>query len=340
MSRVPAARSTTRGHHITVPSVLPIAMSLVLSPVLACLSMPTVARAQNLTELNAQIDEVEGALAAQTQTVDSTRNSLMQTIKVSYKAGDIGSSGALAMMLEAEDMDTLLSNAQYTSSLNRKYAQEVTAAQEARNALETTRGELIQLKEEREARMLAQANKDSGQYHYCQWGEAYSDLRYFVGTIGSAGCGLCAYTTVVNMLNGVSYDIPTMLATRGDWYGTEEYVDSTAGSPNGMTHAAWTKDHFDINMTSIPATVADARAALEEGETALVICSGGTVFHDKAGVWRWSGGHYVCIYRCDETGFYVHDSSYQGDAGTAVHYTDEEIANMCSHAENITKFSK
>lgn len=293
---------------------------------------PTISYAKTIAELDESIASIEASLATKEQLVNSTQAELSDNIKTAYKTNNMGSSTLVALM-DSNGIEQMLSNEQYARSINRKYIESInnatTAVAELADAKETLEG----LRAEKVAQQEARKNADT--MHFCQWGQYYSDIRYFCGTIGSAGCGLCAYTSAVNILKGTDYTPDSMLSLRGDWAGTEEYITSTVGSPDGKNHADWTYDTFGIHMEQLDANTAVARQVLEDNECALIICSGGTVFHDKAGVWRWSGGHYVLAYRCDDNGFYVHDSSYQGDNGTAVYYTDAEIAPMLRTAEQM-----
>ena len=55
----------------------------------------------------------------------------------------------------------------------------------------------------------------------------------------------------------------------------------------------------------------------------------GQAFKDKNSGWRYTNGHYVCIYRCDDGGFYVQDSAgTTKEDGVAVYYTDDEMGTM------------
>lgn len=333
---MPKNKENPRGHVRPMPVVAAVAAALLISVLVA----PRTAHAETIAELSARIEEIEGQMREREEVVDATKASLVETVREAYKTGDRSPQSALSFILASGDMDALLSKTQYADAMSRKYIHEIDAAREARAELEGMRDELESMRKELEARRDSMANADDGRYHYCQWGESYSDIRYYCGTIGSAGCGLCCYTSVVNILNGTSYDIPTMLSTRGDWRGEEGLLDSYAGTHGGMTHHDWTLDHFGIESEPIPATVGAARAALEGGESCLILCTKGKVFHDKAGAWRWSNGHFVCLYRCDDNGFYVHDPSYQGDNGTAVFYSDAEASAMFANANNLVKYHK
>ena len=331
-----------RKHHrdaFPVPNAI-----IVSAALLSALALPTIApqpaAGETIAELSDRIADIENQMREREETVEATKASLMGTVREAYKTGDRSPQSTLSFLLASGDMDALLSKTQYADAMSRQYVHEIAVARDARAELEGTRDELNTMRKELEARRDAMTNADDGRFHYCQWGEPYSNIRYYCGTIGSAGCGLCCYTSVVNILNGTSYDIPTMLATRGDWMGEEGLLDSYVGTPEGMTHHDWTLDHFGIESEPVAPSVEDARAALEGGESCLILCTKGKVFHDKAGAWRWSSGHFVCVYRCDDNGFYVHDPSYQGDNGTAVFYSDAEAAEMFYNANNLVRYHK
>lgn len=296
------------------------------------LASPVAAHAKTISELDDAIAGIESSIGTKEQAVSDAQAALSETIKSNYKGNS--NRAMLYVLMDSNGLEAMVANEQYAKSVNRKYLRTIENANTAMSELRDAKATLEVLRAEKVAQQEARKNADV--YHYCQWGEPYSDIRYFCGTIGSAGCGLCAYTSAINILKGTDYSPDTMLAIRGDWVGTEEYVDSTVGSPNGLNHADWTKDRFDVTMESLPAQVGTARDVLSDNEAVIIICSGGTVFHDKAGSWRWSGGHYVIAYRCDGNGFYVHDSSYQGDNGTAVYYTDGEMQGMLTAAGQMT----
>lgn len=304
-------------------------MAVVTSMVGGLVSLPTISYAKTINELDESIASIEASLAAKEQMVAETQGELSDNIKTAYKTNN-GSHPTLVALMDSDGFESMVSNEQYARSINRKYVESINNATNAVNELADAKATLEMLREEKIAQQEARKNADT--MHFCQWGQYYSNIRYFCGTIGSAGCGLCAYTSAVNILKGTNYTPDSMLSLRGDWAGTEEFITSTVGSPNGLNHADWTYDTFGIHVEMLDATTSVARQALEDNECALIICSGGTVFHDKAGVWRWSGGHYVVAYRCDGGGFYVHDSSYQGDNGSAVYYTDADMQNMLNVA--------
>lgn len=316
---LPTMRSTTLLKHVSLTTAIATTM------VGGLLGLPTVSYAKTVSELDEAIASIEANLVAKEQAVTETQAELSNTIKATYKSNQ-GGNPTLTALIDANGLESMVSNEQYARSINKKYVNAINSATAARDELSEAKATLEALRAEKIAQQEARKHADS--MHFCQWGEYYSDIRYFCGTIGSAGCGLCAYTSAVNILKGTNYTPDTMLSLRGDWAGTEEYIDSKVGSPNGQNHADWTESTFDIHMETLNANTTLARQVLEDNEATIIICSGHTVFHDKAGVWRWSGGHYVLAYRCDEGGFYVHDSSYKGDNGSGVYYTDAEMQNM------------
>ena len=306
-----------------------LAATITTTMVGSLLGFPAISYAKTISELDESIANIEASLATKEQAVADTQAELSDTIKTNYKSSQVGNP-TLNALLDADGVESMVSNEQYARSINRKYVTAINNATIALDELANAKATLEGLRAEKVAQQDARKHADS--MHFCQWGEAYSNIRYFCGTIGNAGCGLCAYTSAVNILKGTNYTPDTMLALRGDWAGTEEYIDSRVGSVDGQNHADWTESTFDIHMETLDATTSAARQALEDGESAILICSAQKVFHDKAGIWRWSGGHYILTYRCDDHGFYVHDSSYKDDNGSAVYYTDAEMQQMMNVA--------
>lgn len=302
-----------------------IAVAMVASP-LAIAASPTPAAAQTIKEIDASIAEVEATIREQEEVVSGAQAILSEAVKEAYKSGDLASGSEMELILNADTLDDLISNSQYVEAMNGKYASTIDSAREALAELAEARDALVELRAEKEAQIKSRERADS--MHFCQWGEDYSDIRYYAGTIGSAGCGLCAYTVAMNILKGTDYTPETILPERGDWQGMDHYPDDCTGTPDGSTHAQWTKTAFDVEMEALDNSVSALREALSDNESVVTVMARGQVFKNKQGTWRYTGGHYVCIYRCDDKGFYVQDSSYKGDEGTAVYYTDDEITGM------------
>lgn len=301
---------------------------------------PSVSYALTLDEVTEELARAEDSVDACEQAVTDAQAALAMSMRESYKSGDADAGKVWELILDSDSMEALITATEYVTSLSRKQGQVIDDAKHALWELTGERERLASLQSEEQGRIAAQENRDSGKYHFCQWGESWSGLPYWGGgSIGADGCGLCSYTTMVNLLTGSDYDPAGMLALRGDWAGQEEKVDWTNGTPDGTTHAEWTKRTFDIDLTQIEVSVASCRQALNESETVLIVGPEGTTMHDRYGNTRWTNGHYVCVYRCDDSGFYMHDSAYSGDAGTAVYYTDAEFADIISTTPIVLKCS-
>lgn len=310
--------------------------------IVACsLPMSLTAVAQTSEEVAEAIADTERLIEEQEQVVSEAQDALASSIRSLYKSGVTDGTAAWAVAFDSDaTLETLITYSQYAGALNRQQEQALDNARSALSVLTEQRDELNGLQEGLRNRLEAQLNRDDGQFHFCQWGESWSSLPYYgTGSVGSDGCGLCSYTTMVDLLTGSDYDPGEMLAMRGDWAGLEEQLDWTNGTPDGSTHREWTKKTFDIDLTTIDNTVAACREALNEPETVLIIGPMGCTMHDKYGSTRWTNGHYTCVYRCDEGGFYMHDSAYSGDAGTAVYYTDAEMQSILDTWELVTKAS-
>lgn len=289
---------------------------------------PVAAHAQTIGELDESIKELEGTISEREDAVREAQDNLAAILRDAYKNGDLGDNPELLMILEADSLDEIIAGNQYLESLNERYVSMIASAKETLDGLSDAREALEDLRAVKAARIKSREEADS--IHFRQAGESYSSLRYYCGSIGSAGCGLCAYTVAIDILQGADYTPETMLPVCGDWAGLIHYTDSTVGTPDGTTHAQWTKNNFDVEMKRMESSVPALRKTLSDGESVVIALSRGHVFKTKRGVWRTSGGHYVCIYRCDDKGFYVQDSAYPGDDGRAVYYTDAEIAPMLS----------
>ena len=302
-----------------------IVASLVSLP-LSMAGRPKVAMGQTISDLTASIEKLEGTMQEKEQAVADAQASLAEVVRDAYKNEGITPNSEVEVFLQSESLDELIAGTQYVSSMNSKYINIIDSARKALTELEDARESLVELKEMRQAQMKSRERADS--IHFCQWGEYYSDIQYYCATIGIAGCGLCAYTMAIDILTGSDYTPDTMLPVCGDWEGLVHYPDMTDGTPDGSTHAEWTKNYFDVDMAEIDNTIPSLRGALSDNESVIIALARGNSFKDKKGEWRYTNGHYVCIYRCDENGFYVHDSACTREEGAAVYYTDDEMGTM------------
>ena len=300
-----------------------------LSAVLAGAFPPAIAMGQTISELTEAIETVEGTIQTREDAVAEAQEGLSDTIREAYKNGDLDPNSELAVILSSDSLSDIITSSQYLESISNKYVSSIESAKGALDELTAAKDTLTELKEMRQAQIKSREGADN--MHFRQWGKDYSDIRYYCGTIGNAGCGLCAYTVAINILKGTDYTPETMLPVCGDWQGLVHYPNSTAGTPDGTTHAEWTKNYFDVTMETIEGSVKSLREALTDGESVVIALARGYSFKNKSGSWRYTNGHYVCIYRCDDEGFYVQDSSGSTDEdGRAVYYTDAEMKTMIS----------
>lgn len=180
--------------------------------------------------------------------------------------------------------------------------------------------------------------------HFWQVNSEWGTLPYWGGTISSSGCGLCSYTTIINMLKGEKYTPATMLEKRGDWVGMEGFPDSSAGTLDGSTHAEWTQKTFGITVDGLDDSINNdgVKNYLKNGKSVLMICSAGTdIYRNSRGETRSSKGHFVVIYRYDEASkeFFVQDSAFNDDdAGKAVHYTEDQMQYLLSNTYHMVGY--
>lgn len=289
---------------------------------------PRTAMGQTIGDLTSSIESLEETIHEKEQAVADAQESLSGIVRDAYKSEGLTPNSEMEVFLQSDSLDELIAGTQYVESMNDKYIAIIDSANNALAELSDAKGALEELKEMKQAQIKAREQADS--IHFCQWGEYYSDIQYYAGTIGSAGCGLCAYTVAIDILTGADYTPDTMLPVCGDWQGLVHYPDVTTGTPDGTTHAEWTKSYFDVDMTPLDSSISALRTALSDNESVVIALARGNSFKNKKGEWRYTAGHYVCIYRCDDKGFYVQDSACKGDDGTAVYYTDSEMSTMLS----------
>ena len=308
-----------------------LAAIMIASP-LCQVAFPSVASAQvtpSLKDLNASIAEVEATIEEQEKIVAKSQVVLSGAVRDAYKSGDLASGSEMELILNADTLDDLISNSQYVEAMNGKYASAIGEARDALAELEEAKASLVDLRAEKEAAIKSIERADA--MNFQQWGQYYSDIRYYASTIGSAGCGLCAFTVAMNILLGTDYTPETILPERGDWQGMDHYPDDRTGTPDGSTHAEWAKTAFGVDMERIDNSLPAIRKALVDEGGVVVVLARGQSFKDKNSGWRYTNGHYVCIYRCDDGGFYVQDSAgTTPEDGRAVYYADDEMGTMLS----------
>jgi hypothetical protein len=213
------------------------------------------------------------------------------------------------------------------------YQQQAAAANAARLEAENAQAALQQLKDEKTAR--AKSLENAKYVQFAQANGPWSGLSYWNGNIGSSGCGLCAYTVMIDVLTGNDYTPADMLNIRGDWRGMDGYPDDYTGS-GGLTHAEWTLQNFDITMYNIDRNMEALKAELKEKESAAIVCTAGYVLKTASGSWYYTSGHFVTVVGYDEEGFHVSDSGRNSSEGTNVIYSDSDMVRMLSGASKVT----
>lgn len=195
--------------------------------------------------------------------------------------------------------------------------------------------------EEKKKQEEAKAKWD--EIHFAQASNPWGTLPYWGGTVGNSGCGLCAYTVMVDMLKGQKYTPSDMLSMRGDWRGEEEFPESRTGTLDNTTHAEWTKQKFDIVVRDDnDKSINHMKEYLSDGEGVLMLCSNGSnIFKNNQGATRSSDGHYIIVYKYDENTkqFYVQDSSWGDNTlGKKVSYSESEMEFLLSHTQEMTSY--
>lgn len=307
--------------------------------VFACIlaSTPSMAEAQTVEEIQAAIEETEAAIAETEENYKSALSSSSSVAVELYKC--VSSNNILNILdtlLSANDINDIIDGITYMSALGADYSEKMITAQSRQEELEEKREELAELYAAAEAREKMWENAAS--CHYQQGGGMpWSSLSYWNSTVSRSGCGLCAYTVMVNILTGSNYTPSEMLDIRGDWRGMEKSVTDKTGT-GSKTHYQFTLDTFDIESYTTDTRDAYALAEeLEQGETVAIVCAQGTIFHNSDGSYYYTSGHYVVVYKVEgEDYFHVQDSAIS-DAN--VTYTYSEIQKVLNRTNSIVLFS-
>ena len=181
-------------------------------------------------------------------------------------------------------------------------------------------------------------HENADNLQFSQTGEYWKILGYWNSNVGYTGCGLCSYTTAIDIVTASNYTPLDMLSLRGDWAGMDNYIDDTTGLDD-RTHGEFTYDMFKVSSRHVDLNTAALAEALQDN-SAAVICTGGDVFYDVYGNNYYYDGHFVCAYRYDaDTGiFHVHDSAIEHELGTDVHYTWEQMDDMLAYTTSIVAY--
>ena len=180
--------------------------------------------------------------------------------------------------------------------------------------------------------------ENADELQFSQDGEYWKVLGYWNANVGYAGCGLCSYTSAIDIVTGNSYTPTDMLVMRGDWAGMDNWIDDDTGL-DGQTHRQFTYDNFSVASRNVDVNMDSLIEALDENAV-CVICTGGPVFYDIYGNLYNYPGHFVCVYRYDnDTGiFHVHDSAVEHYLGANVEYETWQMEDMVNYTSSIVAY--
>ena len=302
----------------------------------ACSLTPAaVAHAKTLDEYDAEIAAQEAVVKEKTAISEEATAVLGEATNWYYK--NVSPGDVVDLIMNDEGIGDAIDKLSYMDKIYATYAQKKYEAEVAKQEAEAAQAELQALKDEKKARARTLATAADVQFPQSN-NQPWSNIGYWNGTIASSGCGVCAYTVVIDVLCGKDYTPADMMEIRGDWRGMDGYPDDSTGS-HGKTHSEFTRDTFDVSTWNISPNVEELKSALTEQETAAIVCSRGRAFKDNQGSWRWSSGHFVAVLGYDDEGFHVSDSAYSHEYGTDVVYSDREMATMLSGANLVTIYS-
>lgn len=295
---------------------------------------PQDAHAATIADLQAQIDGKQAEIDALELASEDADAALAEIVKKMYETKTPG----LATAFTADDFSEIINNVEYANDMYAVYQAAAENAEDAKDAIPAKQKEIDELQQRIDNRL----NRDPDTVQFPQGGGMpWSGVFYWTGSIARSGCGLCAYTVVVDILTGADYTPDEMLKIRGDWSGTEASMDSRFGTPDGQTHQQWSVDYFDITTKRVAVSRSSLNEALaDDGESAAIILArGNSVFKNKDGSWRSSSGHFVVCYRIDGEGNYrVHDSAVSSDLGMNVVYSPSDMDRLLSGTNAIIAF--
>ena len=181
-------------------------------------------------------------------------------------------------------------------------------------------------------------HENADNLQFSQTGEYWKVLGYWDSNVGYTGCGLCSYTTAIDIVTASDYTPLDMLSLRGDWAGMDNYIDDYTGLGD-QTHGQFTYNMFKVSSQHVDLDTASLAKALQDN-SAAVICTGGDVFYDVYGNNYYYDGHFVCAYRYDPDTqtFHVHDSAIEHELGTNVCYTWEQMDAMLASSTSIVAY--
>lgn len=144
------------------------------------------------------------------------------------------------------------------------------------------------------------------------------------GAQGSA-CGATSFTVGVNMLLGEVHKFCGV-----EVWKEMDSISTTIGWDSGKTKASdWLKSKgldSQIEVTGINDISSRDQLAkkLSEGNVCVVSSGNASVFKNKDGSKRYSGGHYILFYKYENGTFYANDCG-SSKAGGGVEYSESEV---------------
>lgn len=298
--------------------------------------VPASADAKTIADYDAEIAAQEKVVEEKDAAAKTAQAILAETTSWYYK--NIASGSVADMILNESGIEEAIDKISYMDKIYATYAQKKADAEAAKNEALGAQEALEVLKAEKKDRARSLANARALQFPQGN-GQSWSNIRYWNGNIATSGCGLCAYTVVIDVLCGKDYTPADMIGIRGDWRGMDGYPDDGTGVKGYDSHHDFTLGTFEIETWNIDNSVDALKEALEEKESAAIVCSRGQAFKNRSGAWRWSSGHFVAVIGYDEQGFHVADSAYSKEEGADVIYSDAEMAKMLRSANLVTVYS-
>lgn len=304
--------------------------------VMFAFASPLPASAKTIADYDEEIAAQEKIVEEKDSAAKEAQDVLAEATNWYYK--NIASESIADLILNGSGIAETIDKMSYMDKVYAAYYQKKEDAEAARNEAAAAKEALELLRDERIARARTLDNACSIQFPQGN-NQPWSDIGYWTGTIATSGCGICAYTVVIDVLCGKDYTPADMMEIRGDWRGMDGYPDDETGVSSGKTHHDFTFDTFEVKTWNIDNSVEELKDSLNEQETAAIVCSRGQVFKNRSGEWRWSSGHFVAVLGYDEQGFHVADSAYNEEERTDVIYTDSEMSKMLSNANLVTVYS-
>lgn len=296
----------------------------------------TSVHATTLAELGDELAQAQAVLDERQQAYDDSQTALRKVLGEMYKDGGMSASDVLSL---TPDVTSMLNAVRYGNAMTDQVASQIQASRAARDEADQARRDVQDVIDQRQRQSESLKNADG--IHFCQCSAQWGVIPYWNGTIATHGCGLVSYTVAIDILTGRNATPDQILSERGDWAGTEQTITSTEGSRSGKTHEQVTRELYGVETESLGMDGDRMRTldyALGE-ESVVQVCAAGSAFKNNGGHWRYSNGHYIVVYRKDDSGnYYVQDSSWGDENGRAVCYSPSEMARMLGLAHTMTMY--